>query len=282
MGRLFIKKRNREPVVTHDSHASGASRHNGRRAPRPDLGRPSLFADFDQESVEDVEPERIRLLSTLESQRGARGRPRTRRMPAGSTHPWLTRALMATMALGMLVMLLSFIQLLRRPPPLAQPLQAHAATPSASGATSPLAPATNEAPADAAEIIDIAPPAAAPASLPQPALADAAPATINDRTAPLTTALRASASLAQPSKPDQAARSERPNTQQPSAKRQANAPSDDVALLEAMLAHAGPRKATAQPTKALQQCGTGSSPETAVCRARVCVQNPSLPACHTP
>lgn len=278
--------------MTHDSHASGASRHNGRRPPRPDLGRPSLFADFDQESVEDVEPQRIRLLSTLESQRGARRRPRARRMPAGRTHAWLTRALMATMALGMLVMLLSFIQLLRRPPPLAQPLPTLAATSSASRATSALAPATTEAPADAAEIIDIAPPAGGAASHPTfepaqpapaaPSLADAAPATVNDQAAPPATTVRASASLAQPGSPSQAARSEKPNTQQPSAKRQANAPSDDVALLEAMLAHAGPRKATAQPTKALQQCGTGSSPETAVCRARVCVQNPSLPACHTP
>ena len=57
---------------------------------------------------------------------------------------------------------------------------------------------------------------------------------------------------------------------------------DDVALVEAMLAHAGPRKAPPPPTEALRQCGADSSPEASVCRARVCVQHPSLPACHTP
>lgn len=294
MRRLFIKKRTREPVVTHDTHASGASRQNGRRTPRPDLGRPSLFADFDQESVEDVEPQRIRLLSTLESQRGARKRPRGRRMPTGRAHPWLTRALMAMMGLGMLVMLLSFIQLLRRPPPVLQTPQAVAAA--ASSASRPAmaqAPAASQVPVEAAEIIDTAPPAGGLPAAPTPALSQATSpvdsqtsnALASASTQPPTPAAtsRANTALAPVTPPEQAGRSAKTSVQRPHNKREAGASQDDVALVEAMLAHAGPRKATPPPpATALQQCGAGSSPETAVCRARICVQNPSLPACHTP
>ena len=64
---------------------------------------------------------------------------------------------MVAMGLGMLVMLLSFIQLLRRSPPALQPPQAIAAAvspaPLSSRANAPLAPA------EAAEIIDMSPPA---------------------------------------------------------------------------------------------------------------------------
>ncbi len=285
--------------MTHDTHANGSPRQTGRRQPqRPDLGRPSLFADFDQESVEDVEPQRIRLLSTLESQRDARGRPRGRRRATGRSHPWLTRALMAAMGLGMLVMLLSFIQLLRRPPP---PLPISAATAQlprtvdqrtvASALTAPSAPAPTT---EAAEIIDMAPPAGgSPHSLAQTLSNPTSPTppTAAQAGAPLAPNGGQHAASATTSRSAQASATEieragrttaKPNAQRSGTKRDAVTSHEDVALVEAMLAHAGPRKAPPSPTVALQQCGAGSSPETAVCRARVCVQHPSLPACHAP
>lgn len=274
--------------MTRDTHATSSSRQSGRRPPRPDLGRPSLFADFDQESVEDVEPQRIRLLSTLESQRGVRARPRARRLPTGRNHPWLTRALMVAMGLGMLVMLLSFIQLLRRPPPALQTPQAIAAAvspdPLPTRANTPLAPA------EAAEIIDMSPPAGGGAQSTVVALSQTSSPAATGASAPAAPAAHSPATPVTGSRstastvtePERASRAVKPVAQRPGARRDAGALHEDVALVEAMLAHAGPRKAPPPPTVALQQCGTGSSPETAVCRARICVQHPSLPACHTP
>lgn len=271
--------------MRHDSHANASPRQPGRRPLRPDLGRPSLFADFDQDSIEDVEPQRIRLLSTLESQRGVRGRPSARRLPTGRPHPWLTRSLMVLMGLGMLVMLLSFIQLLRRPPPPLPSAQASLApTPQAmvqtGGATHP----------EPAEIIDLTPPSAGLQEPAQAALTPSAPATHAQAASPATSpdagkqeAVSAKARAAAPMDPTQGTRSAK-STGSRTGNRHHDlvAPQEDVALVEAMLAHAGPRKAPPSPTALLQQCGSGSSAETAVCRARICVQHPSLPACHTP
>lgn len=261
--------------MTHDTHATGSPRQMGRRNPRPELGRPSLFADFDQEAAQDVAPQRIRLLSTLESQRGARGRPRSRRQPTGRTRPWLTRALMALMALGMLVMLLSFIQLLRRPVPTVQTPRAMAATvaevrPAGLGAAAS-APAMSAEPTAAAEIIDMAPPAV---GMPHDATSAQAQ--------PVPSPPAARPAVASPPEPERAERVVKQASQRPGTRREASASQDDVALVEAMLAHAGPRKAPPSPAIALQQCGTGSSPETTMCRAKVCVQHPSLPACRAP
>lgn len=260
--------------MTRDTHTTGSARQPGRRHPRPDAGRPSLFADFDQESVEDIDPQRIRLLSTLESQRGMRRRPHARRLPTGRTHPWLTRALMVAMALGMLVMLLSFIQLLRRPPPSPAAAQAVALQAQVNAvATARLADASET---DAAEIIDMSPPAAGVTPLVLPTQEPAKPATT----------VQASAGPVPGTEPERIARVAKPGVQRASASASASrepvTSQDDVALVEAMLAHAGPRKAPPSPTVALQQCGSGTSPQTSVCRAKVCVQHPSLPACHTP
>ena len=265
--------------MTRDTHTTGTARQPGRRHPRPEAGRPSLFADFDQASVEDIDPQRIRLLSTLESQRGVRGRPRARRLPTGGTHPWLTRALVVTMGLGMLVMLLSFIQLLRRAPP-AAPTQAIASVSSAQSrpgdaSTDPAAQRVATSATEAAEIIDMSPPAGGitqggmptqePPALAASAQAVAPPASVTES--------------------ERVAKAARPGVQRASSstrvKRDPVTSPDDVALVEAMLAHAGPRKAPPSPTVALQQCGTGTSAQTSVCRAKVCVQHPSLPACHT-
>lgn len=280
--------------MKHDSHATASPRQTGRRQPRPDLGRPSLFADFDQDSVEDVSPQRIRLLSTLESQRGVRGRPRAQRLPTGRTHPWLSRGLMVAMGLGMLVMLLSFIQLLRRPPPTLPVPQAMAATATvARAAEASVSSTVLAAPVEAAEIIDMSPPAGgepqspmlvlptSPATTQATANATAAMAETGRQVAPANTPRPTAVAMV--SETERGGRTAKPALPRPgSAKRDAGASHDDVALVEAMLAHSNPRKTQPAPTVALQQCGSGSSAETAVCRARVCVQNPSLPACHTP
>lgn len=266
--------------MTRDTHATGSPRQAARRKARPDLGRPSLFADFDQDAVEDIDPQRIRLLSTLESQRGGRGRPRSRRRPTGRGHPWLTRSLIALMGLGMLVMLASFIQLLRRPPPEITPTVSAPAN-SVTSLKPPALAAALDSPdpiAQAAEIIEFDPPAAAPMQPPAEALKLAGLATPEAPAAPAVSNQAATA-------PEQATRTARPPKAPPQregTRREVSASADDVALVEAMLAHAGPRKAAASPTEAFKQCGTGSAPETAVCRARVCVQHPGLPACHAP
>jgi hypothetical protein len=74
---------------------------------------------------------------------------------------------------------------------------------------------------------------------------------------------------------------------------------DDVALLEAVLAHSATRKLPAQtPTPIstsmstsvpasvadeLQRCGALGGAASATCRARTCVQHPTTPAClHIP
>jgi hypothetical protein len=196
----------------------------------------------------------------------------------------------------MLVMLLSFIQLLRRPPPALPTAQTALAsvTPaqaSRTGTTAPVSATLPPTQGDAAEIIDLSPPAAG---------SPTAPPVTSTSPVPAANALPASASIASTGREgDQAAnrartasppvveaertaRTAKPSPPRTSAKREAGASQDDVALVEAMLAHAGPRKAPPAPTAQLQQCGSGSSPETAVCRAKVCVQHPSLPACHTP
>lgn len=276
--------------MTRDTHTTGSARQPGRRPPRPDAGRPSLFADFDQESVQDIDPQRIRLLSTLESQRGVRGRPRARRLPTGRTHPWLTRALMVAMGLGMLVMLLSFIQLLRRPPPSPAAQQAVALqTQLNADATARLADASET---DAAEITDMSPPAAGVTQGALPTQGQArSPTPVQASPAPVSALPQDVAPPSPPrpaavsgTEPERISRAAKPGAQRAgaSAPREAVTSQDDVALVEAMLAHAGPRKAPPSPTVALQQCGTGTSPQASVCRAKVCVQHPSLPACHTP
>ncbi len=281
--------------MTRDTHTTGSARQPGRRPLRPDAGRPSLFADFDQESVEDIDPQRIRLLSTLESQRGVRRRPQARRLPTGRAHPWLTRALMVAMGLGMLVMLLSFIQLLRHPPAPPPALQTGALQAQADASTT--ARLGGGSATDAAEIIDMSPPAGGVTQEAMPARAPAASSanSVQPGTSPVSAVPQspppsppARTAVASGTEPERLAKTAKPGAQRTSAhaststRREPMTSQEDVALVEAMLAHAGPRKAPPSPTLALQQCGTGTSAQTSVCRARVCVQHPSLPACHTP
>lgn len=282
--------------MSHDDEDTASPRHGARKRAPVGLERPSLFADFDQNEVEDVEPQRVRLLSALESQRGRTPRPRSRRTPTQSRSPWATRGLMIAMGLGVLIVLISFIEVLRRPPPpkalpqtqTQRQLHAPSAATANATATAATQAATNSAMNAAAEIIEIdAPGAGSPArtnTVDAPATA-AAPAPPVHKM--LSTAAADVARLnADPSPPSSA----RP----PSAKREGKESrdtrtrNDDVALLEAMFAHSGTRRAaansaTSTPSStadALGQCGSASSADAAVCRARVCVQNPTAAACH--
>ena len=280
--------------MSHDDEDTASPRHGARKRAPVGLERPSLFADFDQNEVEDIEPQRVRLLSALESQRGRTPRPRSRRTPTQSRSPWATRGLMIAMGLGVLIVLISFIEVLRRPPPPKALPQTQTQTQAPSTATAHAAThattnsATSSTTNAAAEIIEIdAPGAGSPArtnTVDAPATAVAPAPPVHKM---LSTAAADVARLnADPSPPSSA----RP----PSAKREGKegrdtrSRNDDVALLEAMFAHSGTRRsavttaatAPSSTADALRQCGSASSADAAVCRARVCVQNPSAAACH--
>lgn len=289
--------------MSHDDEAAATPRGARQRGHSP-LERPSLFAEFDQDHVEDIEPQRVRLLSTLESQRGRSRRPRHKRVASGTSSAWTTRALVVVMGMGMLVVLLSFIEVLRRPPPafVSPTTPTMPATPTAT--TTPKAPPPIDI--QAAEIIDTAPPAA-------PALS-ATPAPPAAATPPTATLLATAAADVARLNAEPTGR-KAPREAERRESRESRPRSDDVALLEAMFTHTGQTNQTSQTgslrntpaanrktagpssastrasdaaptgtpasaTEALRQCGAASSADAAVCRARVCVQHPTTPACH--
>lgn len=267
--------------MTRDSQATGSPRQAAGREARPEPGRPSLFADFDPDVVNGSDTQRIRLLSTLESQRGGRTRPRSRRQATGRGHRWLTRSLFVAMGLGVLVMLASFAQLLRRGPEVSP----SRVTPAQAGASleslriSP-ALATPEPISRAAEIVEVDAPAAAPMAAPGLPAPQSGPSSLKATPDGATVAIAAPTPEAQDRDP-RPARQARPATNRDGARREASDTSADVALVEAMLVHAGPRKAPPSPAEALKQCSAAAAPDVASCRARVCTLHPALPACHT-
>ena len=143
--------------MSHDQDADGltASHMPRTRKPGPQahagrLERPSLFAGMEDDDVDDVDADRVRLLSTLTS-RGD-GQARGRRAGAGragrSSHsrrpgeraaslasPWWSRALFAAMALGAIAVLYSFVQVVRQPHAMSARALAAAHAPMASNAT---------------------------------------------------------------------------------------------------------------------------------------------------
>lgn len=296
-------------AVSTEPPATSHSGRSARRKPadrRPGLHRPSLFADAD--GVEDIEPQRVRLLTTLESQQtrfrrpGRRGHRGVGPLPKGLGKAWVHRGLHAMLALGIVLILASFVQLLQhRPAP--TPLVAPAAPlPMAAGHRAPPPPghALAHTGATAAALIEEAPAAAGPAkaegsNLPPsvPAMAHATPPSHsqrqplhpNDATKSMDQALaHAAADVARlnaaPQRPAAAQAGVRAISSGAAPKEARARNHDDVALLEAMLTHAGSRRAPPSASEALARCGPGDAPEAAVCRARVCVQHPGTPACH--
>lgn len=143
--------------MSHDQDADGltASHMPRTRKPGPQahagrLERPSLFAGMEDDDVDDVDADRVRLLSTLTS-RGD-GQARGRRAGAGRAgrssrsglpgeraaslaSPWWSRALFAAMALGAIAVLYSFVQVVRQPHAMSARALAAAHAPMASNAT---------------------------------------------------------------------------------------------------------------------------------------------------
>ncbi len=253
---------------------------------------------------EDDEQPRGGILSTLESVRQRKPMPGLR--PARPRKNWQTRALVGLMGFGVLVLLGSFIMVVRHGQSPQQAAELSAATEQAvlrtadAGASLPVV----GNPEAAAAITPAAPSAAVienPDGNPLAALGPAAPsrsttATASATQAPATApaAITAITALAPPSTPPSAradppavARADAPHS--PAKTRRSSAskhPADaDVALLEAMLSHtpsrAGTPAAVAPVAEQLSTtCGSLSGAAAATCRARICVNNPGAPACH--
>ncbi len=123
--------------MSHDQDADGLTASHTPRTRKPgpqahagSLERPSLFAGMEDDDVDDVDADRVRLLSTLSSRvggkadRGRRDAGRAGRVRrhgrAGSgaalwASPWWSRSLFAAMALGAIAVLYSFVQVVRQP-----------------------------------------------------------------------------------------------------------------------------------------------------------------------
>lgn len=214
--------------MSHDQDAGGPTarhtprtRQTGPQGQAGRLERPSLFAGMEDDDVDDVDADRVRLLSTLSSRGGAkagrgrrdagRGGRATGRGRAGSREtlwasPWWSRALFGAMALGAVAVLYSFVQVVRQPHAMSAQARAtavvatdlNALPPTAAGADLPAARAASasaEASAaasfqDVASMasarIELVPPKAIAATSPaSPAVADASPQPVQvDRHAP--------------------------------------------------------------------------------------------------
>lgn len=280
-----------------DQHAAGfAARGPSRHALRHErsharshagLERPSLFAGMEDDDGDGGVPDQVRLLASLGSHgAGIGARHRSRRVPgrrAEASGPgwwgsrWLRRlaqdppgrvrflrAALVTGALlaGLLVMAHGLRLAFREGPLPASGNRAEVARPAPPALAVPgldaasAAHATREAPAriEALPLAE-AGPRATPSLAPSVARTSAAPPVASPDT-PTPPPATAPATRARPR------------------------PSDDVALLEAMMEHAGRRRAPTSATEALQACSTLQGTEAAACRARACVQHPTATPCH--
>lgn len=318
---------------------SGRPDSSKTRARRPSLDRPSLFAGM-EDDVTDIEPERIRILSSLEPRSAAA--PRRRKSSRAATPRWWSHVLLGLMGMGLFTVALAAFLIVRssaepdlsvgghwaKPdtalinpeatlaanPPAAGTLSAevaeaetfgllHASTPKASPDSAPWQDVLNTDPVstspsaeDAAgsariESLDVAPaPAADPSPSTQPAKAEAPRATtLTPPAGAQPTPLTSPTKVATPGVPSTAAAprpSPRPSStatasgsQQPVADRQAASASNaDVSLLEAVFPKHDPR--TASKADLFKACQGMSGAESAICRARICVQHPGVPACQ--
>ena len=291
------------------SHKHDAGGLSVRRPPRPQrphdrLERPSLFAGMEDDEVDDIEPDRVRLLSTLASREE---QPRWQAPWASPwASPWWERGLLIAMSLGVVTVLYSFVQVVRQPhvtPPVATRPEAgtgarlQALTDAADvapdlGALPPTAagpaPSVTTPPASADSFaraahatapdeglgaparIEVMPPPHAP---PPPAMPPAAAAREDTRRLVAQAAADAER-LNAPTTPT----ARPPAWQEAPPRPRAN---DDVALLEAIMRHASNRRAPPSAAEALQPCALLQGAEAAVCKARACVQHPTAPQCHS-
>ena len=177
--------------MSHDQDAGGLTASHTPRTRKPGtqahagrLERPSLFAGMEDDDVDDIEADRVRLLSTLASRgrsqarsgrwdAGRAGRTPGRERPGSGltlwASPWWGRALFTAMALGACVVLYSFVQVVRQPHAMSAQARAAVHAPGASGASGASA-ATSPAQAavTASGDLDALPPTAAGADIAPP------------------------------------------------------------------------------------------------------------------
>lgn len=120
-----LADRDTHPLLRTPAHAPGP---RGRKPGRPPLAarleRPSLFAGMEEDDVDELDADRVGLLSTLAPrgrERSKAGRPgaprklRTRGRGELWASPWWGRALFTLMALGAIAVLYSFVQVVQQP-----------------------------------------------------------------------------------------------------------------------------------------------------------------------
>lgn len=304
---------------------------------RPSFDRPSLFAGMDDDVV-DVEPDRVRILSSLEPRKRAAAPRKGQRQRKAARARWWSRALIGLMAMGLVTVGLSVYLLLRSAhdteqalsswplptsaastqtpgegewlidPPAAGPLDAAVAQAEAAAlmslsapaeparietvapdvmatttatATAPETPATAATPAAVNPLAALATPAEA-ATRPEATPAPQTPAAAPTRAAVTAATAAAPAKAAAPPPPAAKSASANPVTTTtaaaPPTARAASRSDADVSLLEAVFPNHDPVKATRADL--FRACQGMNGPEAAICRARICVQHPGVPACQ--
>lgn len=281
----------------------------------PGLGRPSLFAGMgDDDSCFDGETQRVRILSTLESaRRPVRSVPskKMRRDRRAATFSVSSKVLMAMMGIGVMALLTSFVIVVlnghETSSKVEAAMQAQVKLPADLASDTPLAktgqqPASVKSAASRGDASSNNPLAALIARSPvqpepqaavieniqrTPAVSPAVPAATGKPATPMTSVAQASAPHVAKAGPVPVAKQLATETvaAKPvkTVRRNDNAlrHDEDIALLEAMFAHAGSRKAPVSAAEEIKnRCGALSGPEAATCRASVCVQNPSASVCH--
>lgn len=298
--------------MSHDDNAKGLTASPAPRTRHTSspgrLERPSLFFGMEDEQVDEVDTDRVRLLPSEGRGRGKAGaRQRTRGHAASASSWWASpgwgRALVALMGLGAMAVLYSFVQVVSQPHAMSAQARAQAKAqaqthaqaqaavaldalpPTAAGpgsvtaaAVSVGSTASHPAPAPARiETSAVVPSATAIAAEPAPrqaasaALSSAGPEARHVVARAAADAVRLNAPAAAPPRPAGTSSDVAPRPR-------AN---EDVALLEAMMRHASARKAPPSASEALQGCTRLQGPEAAVCKAKACVQHPTALQCHS-
>lgn len=225
---------------------------------------------MDGEPAQD-EPQRVRILSTLESSRRT-NKPK-RNAKGRTASPWLHSLLWSVMGVGVLTLLIGFILVIQdsKPAPTKAAL-ASAPRPQASPASSPLHALTQET---------LAPASAGPAVIETTVVAEAPTVVASAVATPLPTASApvqpAPLESAKTTAPVKVAQAQTAKAKPTSKKK----PDEDVALLEAMFEHTSGRatpESVRQEQK--QRCGELSGAEAKACRAEVCRNRPSASICR--
>lgn len=245
------------------------ARHQAQhKATRPSMGRPSLFAGMEAYEVDGDIP-LVRILSTLESSRRPYQPAPSKRTNKrkGYSAAWQVKVLYALMGAGVLALLTSFTIVL------------HNGHLTSAKTTTDLSH-TNPLAAMIAPPLEAPAPPAAPVTQAQTAIIE----DVMERTLQEVTAERPDPVehvVTVQNTPTTVATAHTPNAKV----RHPNTPlrhDEDVALLEAMFAHTGSRKAPTSAAEDLKtRCGGLVGAAAATCQASVCVQNPSASVCHT-